>query len=154
MVALISFSDGIYHHRLRDNYPGWEEKERKEKLHLVINNRFLILPWVKVRNLGSRILSSAAKVVPMDWEKRYGYRVEFFKTFVDIDRFSGTVYKAANWKLLGRTEGKGRKGMNYFFHGKGLLHLQIKIDYGKPNHTHCGEKAERRRFRKRNCKKV
>jgi len=119
LVALISFSDGIYHHRLRDNYLGWDENKRKENLHLVINNnRFLILPWVKITNLGSRILSEATKIVPIDWEKRYGYRPKFFETFVEVDRFIGTVYKAANWKLLGRTEGKGRRGMNYFSHGR------------------------------------
>ena len=119
LVALISFCDGIYHHRLRDKWLGWDEKKRALFRHLVINNnRFLILPWVEVKNLGSKILSLSARIVPSDWEMRYGYRPQFFETFVDADRFNGTVYKAANWKFLGRTAGKGRSGNRYFFHGK------------------------------------
>jgi len=114
LVGLISFSDGIYHHRLRDNYLGWDEKDRKEKRHLIINNnRFLILPWVKITNLGSRILSQAAKVVPIDWEKRYGYRPKFFETFVEVDRFIGTVYKASNWKLLWQKDEKYETRSSY-----------------------------------------
>jgi hypothetical protein len=118
LVSVLSFSDGIYHHRLRDNYLGWDEKRKKENRHFVINNnRFLILPWVKLRNLGSRILGQSAKTVPFDWEKRYGYRPKFMETFVEVDRFPGTVYKAANWTFLGETIGKGRRGQNYFLHG-------------------------------------
>lgn len=125
LVALLSFSDCIYHHRLRDNYLGWSPNDRKQKLHLIINNnRFLILPWVAIQNLGSRILSQATKIVPLDWQRRYGYKPKFFETFVEVDRFLGTVYKAANWKFLGETLGKGRKGMDYFFHGK-IKHYYI-----------------------------
>ncbi len=119
LVALISFSDGIYHHHLRDNWLGWDEKTRAIQRHLIINNnRFLILPWVKIKNLGSKILALAAKIVLSDWQTRYGYRPQFFETFVDIQRFKGTVYKAANWQYLGRTKGQGRRGAKYFFHGK------------------------------------
>lgn len=119
LVALLGFSDGIYHHRLRDAWLGWDEKTRAARRHLIINNsRFLILPWVRVKNLGSKILSQAARVLPSDWEARYGSRPEFLETFVERDRFTGAVYKAANWRLLGRTRGKGRRGLNYFLHGK------------------------------------
>jgi len=119
LVALISFSDGIYHHNLRDNWLGWDDNTKLTQRHLIINNnRFLILPWVAIKNLGSKILATAAKIVPSDWLSRYGYRPEFFETFIDIARFKGTVYKAANWQLLGRTKGQGRRGAKYFFHGQ------------------------------------
>lgn len=85
---------------------------------MVNNFRFLILPWVRVENLGSRILSEAQRVVLFDWERLYGFRSLYFETFVDGERFRRTVYRAANWLLLGMTEGKGRKGLNYFFHGR------------------------------------
>ncbi len=128
LVSVLSFSDGIYHHRLRDNYLGWDEKKRKENRHFVINNnRFLILPWVKLRNLGSRILAQSAKTVPADWEKRYGYRPQFMETFVEVDRFAGTVYKAANWIFLGETEGKGRRGQNYFLHGSKKYYFLYRL---------------------------
>lgn len=119
LVALLGFSDGIYHFRLRDRWLGWDEKTREARRHLVINNsRFLILPWVEIENLGSKILSQAAKVVPRDWEARYGYRPHYMETFVEACKFRGTVYKAANWQCLGQSQGKGRRGLNYFFHGK------------------------------------
>lgn len=128
LVAVLSFSDGIYHHRLRDNYLGWDEKKRKENRHLVINNnRFLILPWVKIKNLGSRILSQSAKIVPVDWEKRYGYRPKFMETFIEAERFSGTVYKAANWQFLGKTIGMSRKGQNYFLNGNKKYYYIYKL---------------------------
>lgn len=119
LVALIGFADGVYHHNLRDRYLGWDREELEERRHLIVNNvRFLILPWVRVKNLGSRILSKAVGVVPLDWERFYGYRPIAFETFVDMERFRGTVYQAANWIPLGITEGKGRRGLNYFFHKK------------------------------------
>lgn len=84
LVALIRFADGVYNHHLRDGYLGWDREELEEKRHLVVNNfRFLILPWVRVENLGSRILSEAQRVVPFDWERLYGFRPLYFKTFVD-----------------------------------------------------------------------
>ncbi len=58
------------------------------KRHLVVNNgRSLILPWVKVKNLGSKILRRAVKVVPMDGERIYGVKSIAFETFVDKERF-------------------------------------------------------------------
>jgi hypothetical protein len=30
------------------------------------------------------------------------------ETFVECERFRGTCYKAANWKCVGKTAGKGR----------------------------------------------
>lgn len=119
LVSLLGFSDGIYHFRLRDRWLGWDGKTREARRHLIINNsRFLILPWVKIENLGSKILSLATKVVPRDWEARYGYQPHYMETFVETYRFRGTVYKAANWQCLGQSRGKGRQGLNYFFHGK------------------------------------
>jgi len=119
LVALLGFSDGIYHFRLRDCWLGWDEKIRQARRHLIINNsRFLILPWVEIENLGSKILSQVAKVVPRDWEARYGYRPHYIETFVEACKFRDTVYKAANWQCLGKSQGKGRRGLNYFFHGK------------------------------------
>jgi hypothetical protein len=87
--------------------------------HLVVNNsRFLILPWVQIKNLGSKILSEVVKILPLEWQRRYGYKPLFLETFVQRSKFSGTVYKAANWRYLGSTQGKGRQGLRFFFHGK------------------------------------
>ncbi len=94
---------------------------------MINNSRFLILPWVKLRNLDSRILGRSTKTAPVDWKKRYGYRPEFMETFVEVDRFTGTVYKAANWIFLGETEGKGRRGQNYFLHGSKKYYFLYRL---------------------------
>ncbi len=74
---------------------------------LVNNSRFLILPWVRVRNLASTILSLCARQLPEDWECLYGYRPLLLETLVDA-QFRGTSYLAANWTYLGETRGRGR----------------------------------------------
>jgi hypothetical protein len=38
----------------------------------------------------------------------YGHPVYFAETFIDPGRFRGTCYRAANWKLLGLTTGRGK----------------------------------------------
>lgn len=119
LVAVIGFTDCIYHHHLRDGFIGWDREALQRNRHLVINNvRFLVLPWVKARNLASKILSIAAKQVQGDWECMYGYRPVLIETFVDVSRFHGTCYKAANWIYLGRTSGEGRRGLRYYVHGR------------------------------------
>jgi hypothetical protein len=73
---------------------------RKKNLHLIVNNaRFLILPWVHSKNLGSKILSLVGKRICDDWQERYNYRPVLLETFVEKQRFQGTCYKAANWTL-------------------------------------------------------
>lgn len=57
-------------------------------MHLIINNfRFLILPWVRIKNLGSKILSEVAKVVAIDWQLIYDYMPLIIETFGDANRF-------------------------------------------------------------------
>jgi len=119
LLGCIGFADAVLKLNLRDKWIGWSIEERERNLYLIINNvRFLILPWVRVRNLASKILSLVSKQVPEDWNSYYGYRPVLLETFVDVSRFSGTSYKASNWKNLGRTLGKGRCGMKYFIHNR------------------------------------
>jgi hypothetical protein len=93
----------------RDRWIGWEAKSREKLLHLVLSNdRFLIFPWVHVPNLASQALSLATKRIREDWLELYGYRPLLIETFVDPTRFEGTCYRAANWQLLGQTQGRGR----------------------------------------------
>ena len=71
------------------------------------NARFLILPWVQVRNLASTVLARSSRRLPDDWLARYGYRPLLLETFVQSDRFAGTSYRAANWTHVGQTQGRG-----------------------------------------------
>lgn len=93
----------------RDQWIGWNEADRSQRLNLIVNNtRFLIFPWVQVKNLASHVLALAAKQIPGDWQERYGYAPVLLETFVDIERYKGTCYQAANWIEVGQTAGRGR----------------------------------------------
>jgi hypothetical protein len=118
IIGCIGFGDAVLQLKTRDQWIGWDNKTREANLHLVINNvRFLILPWVKIKNLASKILSISVKIVPKDWQSFFVYKPVLIETFVDRKRFFGTSYKAANWIYLGKTRGIGRSGMNYYRHG-------------------------------------
>lgn len=40
--------------------------------------------------------------------RAYSYRPVLLETFVQKHRFAATCYKAANWKYLGDTKGRGK----------------------------------------------
>jgi hypothetical protein len=109
IVALLGFGAAAWKTAPRDQFIGWTAEQRQRRLHLVVNNaRFLILPWVRSRNLASRLLSMAEQRITADWSQRYSYRPVLMETFVETPRFRGTCYKAANWTLLGHTQGRGK----------------------------------------------
>ena len=108
-VGCMLFSASAWALSERDAWIGWSKEDRSQRLQLIVNNtRFLIFPWVKVKNLASKALSLAAKQVPIDWQERYGYKPVLLETFVDVARYKGTCYRAANWMALGLTTGRGR----------------------------------------------
>ncbi|MBT9151186.1 MAG: hypothetical protein DDT40_01371 [candidate division WS2 bacterium] len=117
LIGCMGFADSVLKLNLRDKWIGWNQEEKERNLHLVINNvRFLILPWVKIKNLASKLLSLSLRQTKEDWYSWYRYYPVLCETFVDIGKFKGSCYKAANWVLLGRTKGKGRHGQNYYWH--------------------------------------
>jgi Domain of unknown function (DUF4338) len=108
-LACLLFSSPAWKMAPRDAWIGWSDQERRCNLQYVVaNSRFLILPWVSVRGLASKVLSLAARQLPDDWQRLYGYRPLLLETLVDPARFRGTSYRAANWILLGQTQGRGR----------------------------------------------
>jgi len=118
LCGCIGFSDAVLKLDLRDKWINWDVKTREKNLSLIINNsRYLILPWIKIKYLSSRILSIITRQVVLDWQSYYGYTPVLCETFVDKNKFAGTSYKAANWIYLGETKGKGRSGMKYYYHG-------------------------------------
>ena len=111
ILALLGFGASAWKTAPRDTFIGWDKATRRKNLHLVVNNaRFLILPWVRSKNLGSRILSLASKRVADDWQERFKYRPVLLETFVEKPRFRGTCYNAANWVYVGQTKGRGKLG--------------------------------------------
>ncbi len=92
----------------REHWIGWTEKQRLNNLAWVINNsRFLIFPWVKIKNLASHVLGQISRQIRAHWQERWGYRPVLIETFVDPVHYQGTCYKAANWQCLGMTTGQG-----------------------------------------------
>ena len=62
---------------------------------------------MRVGNLASRALSLAVRRLADDWKAHHGYHPVLVETFVDLSRFSGACYRAANWRFVGETKGKG-----------------------------------------------
>ncbi len=110
ILGCLQFSSSVWHLADRDAWIGWQTKDREKRLNLVINNtRFLILPWVKVSNLASHVLSKVTHQICDDWEHAHATRPVLIETFVDTTQYHGTCYRAANWSHIGETSGKDWK---------------------------------------------
>lgn len=109
LLAVSVFGAAAWKCAPRDQFIGWSPLQRRQGLPLLANQqRFLILPWVRVRHLGSHLLALLEKRLCLDWQGRYGHPIVLLETFVDQQRFAGTVYKAANWVRVGQTSGRSR----------------------------------------------
>ena len=109
VLGCVQFSSPAWRMAVRDRWIGWDERTRGRRLQQVVNNsRFLILPWIRVQNLASRILSLATRRLSGDWVERYGIAPLLAETLVDPSRYTGHCYRAANWIGLGVTTGRGR----------------------------------------------
>jgi hypothetical protein len=119
LVGAISFCSAAYKLGPRDRYIGWDEATRLAMLpHLVNNNRFLILPWIRIKNLASHVLSVSLKRLRADWLTQYGVEPYMAETFVDRQVYDGVSYRAANWSCLGTTQGYGKQGNTFVHHGR------------------------------------
>lgn len=111
LIGAISFSSPSWRLKERDQLLGKLDFSRDEIHQYVINNnRFLILPFVKVSNLASRVLSMATKKVVEDWTQYYAICPEVAETFVQPSCYEGICYEAANWINVGVTKGYAKKG--------------------------------------------
>lgn len=108
-LGCIQFSASSWSLEAREKWIGWTREDRKQRLHLILNNsRYLLFPWVHIRNLASKALSLAAKQIQDDWLREYCYAPVLLETFIDSEKYQGISYKAANWIYLGSTKGIGR----------------------------------------------
>lgn len=118
VVGCLQFSSPAWRMAARDVWIGWDDATRRRNLQRVVNNsRFLILPWVRVKNLASVVLSLAMRRLCVDWPRRYGVEVLLVETLVDTSRYTGHCYRAANWIRLGETTGRGRMDREHLRHG-------------------------------------
>jgi len=117
-VACIGWGSAAWSVKSRESFVGWDKKTKENNLHLVANNtRFLILPWVSVKCLASKILALNAKRISNDWIDVYHHPLYLLETFVEQNRFKGTCYKAANWIRVGQTKGTAKRGHDHLVHG-------------------------------------
>jgi hypothetical protein len=110
MLAIILFGAAAWKTAARDEFIGWDARQREDGLSRIVNNqRFLILPWVKVPHLASHLLGLIARRVAADWQAKYHHPIVLLETFVETARFKGTCYQAANWINVGETTGRSRQ---------------------------------------------
>jgi len=125
-LACLLWTSPAWKMQARDQWIGWSDDQRRRKLQGIVNNgRFLVLPWVRVQGLASKILALNARQVPRDWESRYGRRPLLLETLVDAARFRGTCYRAANWIHVGQTTGRGRMDRNHAADGQAIKDIYV-----------------------------
>lgn len=118
VVGAFQVSSAAWRLAARDRWIGWDDATRAQRLQLVVNNsRFLVLPWVRVADLASHALSRLVRRVADDWLARYAIRPLAIETLVDAARHRGTCYRAANWRELGMSAGRGRMDRLHERHG-------------------------------------
>jgi len=109
-VACMGWSSAPRQLNLRDQFVGAPKEAYRHHLHLIAyNTRFLLLPWLRVPHLASHLLGRIARRISADWQELYHHPICLLESFVDIERFRGTCYRAANWKCVGRSVGRGTK---------------------------------------------
>lgn len=114
-VGVLVFCAAAKYLRHRDEWIGWTHEQRRRRLALVVNNaRYLLIPYRTVPNLGSRVLKLSLARLSADWQQKYGHPILAVETFVDPERFCGTVYTANGWQELGLTDGWGRCARDYY----------------------------------------
>ncbi|MCK5838116.1 MAG: DUF4338 domain-containing protein, partial [Desulfobacula sp.] len=118
-VACIGWGSAAWAVESREQFVGWTKPVKNKNLHFVMNNtRYLVLPWVVVNCLASKVMALNIKRISADWLKIYHYPLYMLETFVEQDRFKGTCYKASNWICVGETKGTSKKGHKHLKHGK------------------------------------
>jgi hypothetical protein len=125
-LACLLWTSPAWKMQARDEWIGWSDQHRRGNLQRIVNNgRFLILPWVQVKGLASKILALNARQLPRDWESHYGHRPLLLETLVDASRYRGTCYRAANWIHVGQTTGRGRMDREHQAHGQPVKDIYV-----------------------------
>lgn len=130
-IACLLFGSAAWACAPRDTHVGWDRETRQRHINWTTNNtRFLVAPWVRVPHLASHVLGLVARRITHDWLDRYGHPIYCLETFVERDRFKGTCYRAANWQLVGQTQGRSRNDVKH------KTTVAVKDIYLYPLHRH------------------
>ena len=89
-VAMPAFAAAACRTAPRDSLIGWSPEARVRNLQrMVCGSRFLILPWIRIPNPGSRVLALARRHAGLDWRGRYAVEPILMEAFAEIPSFSG-----------------------------------------------------------------
>ena len=115
-LALLGWSAAAYHLKGRDGWIGWDANQRRSRLHLVANNaRFCRLGQPGEHpNLASRAMALNLARLSDDWQAKYGHPIVLVESFVDMEWFRGTAYKASGWQAMGATAGFKRVARDFY----------------------------------------
>jgi predicted transposase YbfD/YdcC len=104
-MALLGWSAAAYHLKGREGWIGWNDNQRCARLHLVANNaRFCRLEAAQpYPNLATRAMGLNLERLSEDWQQKYGHLLVAVESFVDVEWFQGTAYKATEWEAVGCT---------------------------------------------------
>ena len=107
----LSFVSAGYQLRPRDEVIGWSPQARQAHIGRVLcNNRFLLLPSVRVHGLASRALQLATSCIADDWAYYYQQRPWLLQTFV-APEYKGTCYQSTGWICCPRRSSGRRSGL-------------------------------------------
>lgn len=114
-LALVGWAAPAYRLKGREGWIGWNETQRRSRLHLVATNaRFCLLGEPgRHPNLASHVLARNLERLSQDWQEAYGHPILVVESFVDRS-FRGTSYKATGWKALGCTAGFKRVAEDFY----------------------------------------
>jgi len=114
-VTLLVWSAAAFKLKLREQWIGWSDRQKRRRLPLVVNNsRFFIPEEFHIPNLASRVMKLNLQRLSSDWEQTYGHAVLVAETFVNPELFRGTTYKASGWTRLGETQGFARSRADFY----------------------------------------
>jgi hypothetical protein len=109
-IACLGWSSAPRQLDLRDQFVGAPKEAYGHHLHCIAyNTRYLLMPWLAVSHLASHLLGRVARRMSADWQALYHHPIYLLESFVDVERFRGTSYRAANWIRVGRSQGRGTK---------------------------------------------
>ena len=132
-LALLGWQTGVFQCRPREQWLGWHKAVQFQRLHLIANNtRFVMLPeGTGVKNLASRLLGLNLRRLSADWQAHWGHPLELAETFVEPQKYRGTVYLASNWIKLGLSKGYARSNGKYTDkHGQRKVMLVYELQAG------------------------
>ena len=105
-LGVLSFVSAPLRLGPRDAHLGWDARTRGARIgQVVLNDRFLLLPGVRVPHLASQVLGRAVGRLASDWALCHGVRPVLVETCVASSR-RGTSYRASGWRCVGRTAGR------------------------------------------------